>query len=95
MESVFKEAFWADFTIADVFGEKSIQETFDRAFKEWSDNVVQMTKLTIVLNHKIWQWAEKDEPRARLYDKLWRYADSYCMENFTGEDLSYFLNETD
>ena len=94
MESVFKEVFWANFTIADVYGEESIQETFDRVFKEWNDDVVQMTKLTIVLNHKIQQWAEEDALRAILYDKLWLYANNYCMENFTGEKLEYFIKET-
>ena len=30
-----KTTFWEDFSIAERFGLSAIQDTFDRAFKEW------------------------------------------------------------
>ena len=47
--------FWEDFTIADFFGVKAIQDTFDRAFGEWKKDYKYLTELILVLNHKIWQ----------------------------------------
>ena len=33
-----KTTFWEDFTIADYFGKDAIQDTYNRAFKEWKSN---------------------------------------------------------
>ena len=46
--------FWNDFSIADRFGLSAIQDTFNRAFKEWKENYKYLTELVLVLNHKIW-----------------------------------------
>lgn len=90
-----KTTFWADFTIADMCGLDAVQDTFDRAFEEWKGNTVYITEMVLVLNHKIWQHYETDEPLARLYDKLWREADEWCCENLKGDDLSYYFSTTD
>ena len=45
--------FWNDFSIADRFGLSAIQDTFNRAFKEWKENYKYLTELVLVLNHKI------------------------------------------
>lgn len=47
--------FWTDFTIADAFGEESIEDTFNRAFAEWRSDYKYLTGLTFVLEHKMWQ----------------------------------------
>ena len=90
-----KTTFWSDFTIADCFGNEAIQDTFNRAFKEWKSNTEYITELTLMLNWKIWYWHEKDEERAKLYDKLWKEADQWCMDNLKDEDLAYYLRTTD
>lgn len=90
-----KTTFWSDFTIADCFGNEAIQDTFNRAFKEWKSNAEYITELTLMLNWKIWYWHEKDEERAKLYDKLWKEADRWCMDNLKDEDLAYYLRTTD
>lgn len=33
-----RTTFWQDFSIADVFGEDAVTDTFQRAFAEWKDN---------------------------------------------------------
>ena len=90
-----KTTFWEDFSIADGFGNAAIQDTFNRAFGEWKDNYIYLTELVLVLNHKIWQWYEKNKKRAELYNSLWREADAYACETLKGEELSYFYDWTD
>lgn len=83
-----------DFSIADAFGCGAVQDTFDRAFAEWKTNYEYLTELVIVLNHKIWQWYEKNEEIARLYDKLWRLAENYAYENLKGKEMDYYYMMT-
>lgn len=90
-----KTTFWVDFSIADRFGISAIKDTFNRAFEEWKDNYVYLTELVMVLNWKIWDWYERDEDTARVYNTLWEIADSYAVDNLKGEELSYFYNTTD
>lgn len=87
--------FWDDFSIADLFGLSAIQDTFNRAFKEWQDDYKFLTELVMVLNYKIWQYHEKKPEFATLYNTLYREADQYAMENLKDEELSYFLDVTD
>lgn len=86
--------FWQDFSIADMFGEKAIEDTYNRAFNEWKDNVKFMTELALVLSWKLWDWAEKNEKMGGLYEELWQKQDRWCVENLKGEDLKYFLSTT-
>lgn len=90
-----KTTFWMDFSIADKFGIAAIKDTYNRAFKEWKTNHVYLTELVMVLNHKIWQWYEKNEAVARVYNDLWEEADLYAQENLHGEELEYFYDITD
>ena len=87
--------FYQDFTIADAFGEAAVIDTFDRSFTAWRTNVVYLTELVLVLNHKIWEWHGKNDNLAKVYDKLWRKADGYCMDNLKDDDLMYYLRVTD
>lgn len=87
--------FWNDFSIADMFGVNAIKDTFDRAFKEWKNNYKYLTELVMVLNHKIWQWYERNEVIAEAYNELWKKADTYACENLHGEEARYFFDVTD
>ena len=87
--------FWEDFTIAEAFGEKAIRDTFDRAFNEWKSDYKYLTELVMVLNHKIWQWYERNEAYANAYNELWEKADLYACENLKGDEASYFFRVTD
>jgi hypothetical protein len=87
--------FWEDFTIADIFGEAAVKDTFKRAFEEWKSNYIYLTELVIVLNHKIWQHYETRENLARVYNDLWEKADAYACGNLRGEELSFFYRITD
>ena len=60
-----------------------------------ADDYKFFTELTLVLNHKIWQNYESNRELAALYDRLWREADEYAMNNFKGEELDYYYRITD
>lgn len=97
----FETTFWEDFTIADVFGDKAIKDTFDRAFKEWKDNLrPYLTELVIVLNMKCWQWYEAgNQKRSELYSEMYYKANEYAWdwieEHGTEEDSNYYFEMTD
>jgi hypothetical protein len=54
-----------------------------------------MTELAMVLNWSIFLWWEQNEEIGKLYDTLWKQVDCYIMNNFSGEDLSYYIRTTD
>ena len=88
-------SFWSDFTIADRFGVNAIKDTYKRAFNEWKDNYKYLTELVMVLNWKIWQFHEKNNQYAEVYNKLWEEADAYACNNLKGDEASYFDWTTD
>ena len=87
--------FWEDFAIADAFGVDAIKDTYKRAFNEWKGNHIYLTELVMVLNHKIWQWYERNEAIARVYNSLLEETDLYACENLKGNELDYFYRTTD
>ena len=91
----FKTTFWDDFSIAERFGIEAIEDTYKRAFDSWHEDIVFVTELVLVLNWKIWALYKTNEPVARVYDKLWKRAHSWCCNNLKGDDLTYYLNTTD
>ena len=90
-----KTTFWSDFTIADVFGKKAIQDTFDRAFAEWKDSYEYLTELVIVLNLKCWNFYYRGlNEISDLYSDLFYKAQDYAYETLTGEEATYFFRMT-
>lgn len=87
--------FWQDFSIADKFGINGVKDTYKRAFNEWKGNYKYLTELVMVLNWKIWQYYETNEPLARVYNDLWKEADGYACDNLKGEEASYYFETTD
>lgn len=58
-------------------------------------NYKYLTELVMVLNHKIWQWFEKNAALAAMYNDFWEIADQYALNNLKGEELDYFYTVTD
>ena len=90
-----KTTFYGDLSIAEFYGPKDVQETFQRVKTDWGGNVEYWTEFVICLNWKIWQWYNKNDELAKLYNTLWEQADEYARDTFTGDDLDYFYTETD
>lgn len=83
--------FFADFCVACVYGEKAIQDTYNRAFNGWKSNVKMFTELAGALNHQLWFWYEHEiEEYVTLFDKLWEEANTYGCDHFKAEDLKHF-----
>ena len=91
----FKTTFYTDFTFAELFGKEAIIDIYKRCLKEWSNDVRYFTAFVMALNHKIRYWYEKDKKVAKVYDELWREADSLALEIFQWEDKKYYLRTTD
>ena len=90
-----KTTFWQDFTIADHFGINAIKDTHKRAFESWKNNTEYLTELVLVLNWKIWDWYEKNEKIAEVYNTLWEYTQNWAYDNLKGDELKYFLEVID
>lgn len=91
---------WEDFSIADRFVgvEKTpIEDTYKRALDFCKMDYKYMTELVLVLNHKIWQWYNKNEVLGILYDTLWRMAESKFFELYEDNDeaMEYYYRVTD
>lgn len=90
------KGFMQDFMIADKYGEASVRNTYKRAFDEWKDSVEYFASLVCTLNHQIWNHYEAgNEPLARVYNELWKTADEFAYEHFTGKDLLFYSNFLD
>lgn len=87
--------FWQDFSIADRFGVKAVQDTYRRAFHDWKHDYKYLTELVLVLNHKAWQHSEKNLVLSDLYITLYEIADNYAIDNLKGHELRYFFEVTD
>lgn len=90
-----RTTFWDDFSIADAFGPPAIRDTFNRAFREWRGNHEYLTEMVLVLNHKCWQWNERDEVKMVLYRDLYEKANDYALKHLKGDELDYYLQTVD
>ena len=90
-----KTTFWQDFSIADRFGKSAVIDTYNRAFKEWKNNIIYITELSLVLNWKIWQHYENNNTLDEVYNRLWRELDDWVFKNKTGDDIKYYIRTTD
>lgn len=90
-----QSTFFEDFSIADSFGSEAVKDTFKRVFEEWKDNYIYLTELVIVLNYKIWEHYKTKLLLAKVYDSLWKQADSYACNNLKGDELKFFFRITD
>lgn len=87
--------FWQDFSIAERFGSEAIHETYNRAVIDWSHDITYMTELVMVLNHKMWYYAESNEALSLLYQELWEKTDAEMFNLFSGDDIQYYLRTVD
>lgn len=86
--------FWQDFSIAERFGLKAVEDTYLEAKKHYSNDYEYWTEMCLVLNHKIWQHYETNEDLAILYDRLWREADELTC-HWSEEAQQYYFQVTD
>lgn len=90
-----KTTFYEDFSIADAFGIPAVKDTYRRAFRAWKNNYEYLTELVMVLNWKIGEHYERNEPLARVYNELWETTQDYAYEHLQGDELDYFIRTID
>lgn len=93
-----KTTFYSDLSIAEVFGQKAIKDTYRRVIKKWMDNIEYITEFVMAVNIKAWEHHDRGNLElSKLYSTL--YHDSYAKvaEHFEGneEAISYFFNTID
>lgn len=97
--------FFADFMVCDLCyrgNEKkrldAIKDTFNRAFEGWKDNYKYLTELTMMLNHLLWYYYEKEgeeSKTAHLYNDLWGKCENYVRDNLKDEEAEYYYRISD
>lgn len=99
MDYNWQTTIWQDFTIADNFGKKAIQETYNKIKLEWGYNIVFMAELALTTNWKCWDFYEKEnQDLAKLYENLYYETRDWVYSkdaNFSDEDLDYYFEQTD
>ena len=91
-----KTTFYEDFSIADRFGVSAVRDTYRRGLiAAEAFGYDYLTEFVMVLNWKIWEHFESNEPLARVYNDLWEEASIYAQEHLEGEELAYYYRTTD
>lgn len=88
-------SFYEDFSMAELGGISGVKKTFEMALNEWKNDYKYLTELVMVLNWKIWEHSESNEPMAEAYDSLWERARDFCSSTLTGKELDYYYDKTD
>lgn len=88
--------FYLDFSIADKFGVEGVKDTYKRGLQDAvCMGYKALTEFVMVLNWKIWEHYQTNEPLAQVYNTLWQKASQYAMDNLKGKELSYYYKITD
>jgi len=97
-ENTPNTTFMMDFKIACWSGKAAILDTFNRAAKEWIDNVEYFTQLVIALNHLSWFFYEHDRPNlSELFaDLFYKAQDMFYAKYENDKDaMHYYFVLTD
>lgn len=88
---------WSDFTNIDQFQDTNkIKEFYNTTFKQYKNSYKEFTEFVMVLNWK--SWYHHDNGLGELsdfYADLFYLAYQYGLENFTGDELTYFWRTLD
>lgn len=92
--------FWRDFCFAEVYGVHAIEDTYRRAFRDWSGDVKYIAELDLVLNWKIWEHFQEETERSKAlatcYDRLWsKLEDTIPTLGYSPSELQYLYSVTD
>lgn len=88
--------FWDDFSIADAFGKNAVEDTYDRAFREWKSNYKYLTELVMIINWKCWEHHTKlNTELSEWYGAKYYELREWALDNLEGEELDYYLSTTD
>ena len=89
--------FYADLSIADVYGIDAVKDTIKRVKDEWFNDYKMFTEFVLALNHKSWEWNARPEVNGseeikKFYIEQYYHFDDYCLDNYKSEALEYYLS---
>ena len=89
--------FYADLSIADVYGIDAVKDTIKRVKDEWFNDYKMFAEFVLALNHKSWEWNARPEVSGseeikKLYIDQYYHFDDCCLDNYKGEALDYYLS---
>lgn len=91
--------FTGDFDVAERFGAQAVQDTFERAYKEWKYDIRYLANLAMAANRKAWESHEKgDEGLTAIYSDAYHQCvyRAYAEEaRFSAAEKKYFFEITD
>ena len=91
-----RTTFWDDFTIAERWGVKAIEDTYKNAFNSWKTDVVFIVELVLVLNWKMFYMEERHmNERLEMYYKCWKELCNWCENHLEAGAYEYFISVTD
>ena len=91
-----RTTFWDDFTIAERWGVKAIEDTYKNAFQSWKNDLVFIVELVLVLNWKMLYMDEKHmTEKSVMYYKCWVELSNWCERHLEAGAYEYFINVTD
>lgn len=59
------------------------------------NSYIYLTALALIVNHKSFELYENNPPLAKFYSSLWQDIDRFMLDTFKGDELRYFLRNTD
>ena len=99
MDYEYKTNFMYDFAAIDEKGEVAIRALAQKLFDTYKDNIVYLTELIMVINHRSWYWYNIDDELCDIYTRLYYDFDekaiNYLEEQGNEENLSYFFRTLD
>lgn len=92
-----ESTWWGDFRVgAELDGIKGIKDTYRRGLSLAKSDKVYGTEFSLVLNWLSWFYNDKNEyEKSKVFTELWREFHLWVVENWKGEDLTYYLKEVD
>ena len=95
----YQTTFMYDFAAVDGEGEIAIKDLAEKLFQQYKDNIVYLTELIMVINHRSWQWFQVDDELCDIYTELYYEYDekaiNYLEKKGNQEELTYFFRTLD
>ena len=95
-----KDEIWSDFDQVELEGEIAIKDLAEKYYKQFKDNIISLTNLVMVVNHKSWAWYELSNDElctiyTELYYEYYEKIINYLDQAKRSEDLVYFIRTLD
>lgn len=99
-----ESTWWGDFRVGAEFGGlEGIKDTYKRGLSLAKGDKIYGTEFSLVLNWLSWFYADetnqakydKAKEKSLLFEKLWLEFHNWVLNNWKGEDLSYYVREVD